>query len=515
MRRITPLLLAVLALVPGSLTAQFVPLTLPKGRWGLEFRTYSEIWDHRFLDGVRQPAGTDWTRQAIGANVIPALLDAEAILAEATGVSGKVLNLGGFSAEQITTEREFGLGLSLGVTSRLTLSGMIPFRRVRVRTITSFDSTGATAGFNPADPTFGNGGGTTVAFFANFDAALAALSEGLTNGRWDDDPTTRALAEATLTEGQALRDGLHDVFVNPATRSVFLPTAGSLAGTALANRIGTLQQRFSEALDIPGFAGLPALPAEPLTTDGFLDFLTNPDGPVAGSTAAPPYTALGDIELGAAYLFVNRPAASPWGTSVRTAVNATVRLRTSRLDNPDRFFDLGTGDRQPDVELGMSTDLARGRAAVRITGWYNMQLPGNQLRRIGPSDQPLQYAHTRAAVRKNPGDVWGVAVLPGYRFTPRFALVTGAIWWHRGTDTYQYAKGQEPVGEDLDPNLLGVGSAASALTLRGGLTWAHPGDGGAPVDASVTWERVVSATGGRVPQSETVRAILRVYGRIW
>lgn len=516
MRRISLPLLALLATAPSALPAQFAPLTIPRGRFAIELRTYSESWDNRFLGGAKQPAGTDFTRSAIGADFFPALATAEEVLAALSGTPGQILNLGTFSAIQISSQREFGIGLAIGVTSRLTISGLVPIRRVRVQTITAFDGTDANAGINPTDPVLGTpgGAGATLTFFASFDAALVTLADRLASGTWDNDPATRAIAEATLAEGQALRNGLYDVMVNAATRSAFLPTAGSLAGAALTSRIAALQNRFSTALGIDGFTGQPALATGALTSEGFNEFLTNPEGPVAGSILAPPFSSLGDIELGAAYLLLDRPATTRWGRSLRVAANATVRLRTSQLDNPDRFFDLGTGDRQPDVELGMTLDASRGRGALRVAAWYNLQLTGNQVRRIGPPGQPIQYANRAAGLRKNPGDVIGITILPAYRFTPRFALVGGAEWWRRGEDDFQYVEGQAPL-EGIDPNLLAVESAASALTLRGGLAWSHPGDGGSPLDASVTWERVVSAGGGRVPQSEIVRAMLRIYGRIW
>lgn len=516
MRRIFLPLLALMAIAPSALPAQYAPLTIPRGRFAIELRSYSESWDNRFLGGEKQPAGTDFTQTAIGADFFPALAGPEEVLAALSGTPGQILNLGNFSAIQISSQREFGIGLAVGVTSRLTVSGLVPIRRVRVQTITGFDGTDANAGINPTDPVLGTpaGAGATITFFANFDAALVTLADRLASGTWDGDPATRAVAEATLAEGQLLRDGLYDVMVNAATRSAFLPTAGSLAGAALTNRISALQNQFSAALGIDGFTGQPAFATDVMTSEEFTDFLTNPQGPVAGSVLAPPFTTLGDIELGAAYLLLDRAATTRWGRSLRLATHATVRLRTSQLDNPDRFFDIGTGDRQPDVEVGLTLDASRGRGALRVAGWYNLQLAGNQLRRIGPPSQPIQFANRTAALSRNPGDVIGVTILPAYRFTPRFAFIGGVEWWHRGEDAFKYVEGQVPL-DGIDPALLAVESAASALTLRGGLTWSHPGEGGSPLDATVTWERVISAGGGRVPQSEIIRGMLRIYGRIW
>ena len=134
--------------------------------------------------------------------------------------------------------------------------------------------------------------------------------------------------------------------------------------------------------------------------------------------------------------------------------------------------------------------------------------------------RPLEAVfRTLAALRKDPGDVVGIRVFPAYRFTRTLAFLAGAEWWTRGDDSYTYAEGQPPL-DGLDPQSLAVGSGASAVTVKAGLTLAHPGDrslGGtsAPIAASVTWERVVSASGGRLPKSESVRATLRIYSRFW
>lgn len=522
MRSLRPALLGVLLCTPATIAAQFAPLTVPRGRFAVEIRTASEVWDERFLAGTRRPAGHDFTRGALDASFFPAFAPADERLARLSGLNGSLLNLGGHSAIQITSMREFGLGVSVGVTSRLTLFGLVPIRRVRVQTQATFDPEGGSSGFNPADPTFGTPAGlnAAVAFFAQFDAAIAALADRLASGTWDNDPVTRALAESTLQESEQVRDDLLALLLTPATRSPFLPLAGSPLGAAVLSRIGALQQRFSQSLGVPGFTLQPALPGQGLTQADFDRFLTAADGPVAGSLLAPTIQTLGDIEMGAAILLGERAVGPEQALAWRSALQAVVRLRTSQLDNPDRFYDLGTGDRQPDVELRLVTDLGRGRAAIRLTGSYNLQLPGNQLRRVGPPSQPIQYADRLAAVRKDPGDVIGVSVLPGYRFTPRFAFVTGVEWWRRGADAFEWLADQPPI-PGVDPDLLAEESAASAVVVRGGLTWSHPGGGRggvgrAPLDASVTWERVMAAGGeGRVPRSEVVRATLRLYGRVW
>jgi hypothetical protein len=515
------LLLATILLRPSDLGAQFTPLTVTRGMVGVDLLGRFTTWDQRYRDGSLESAGADFSRSAIGVGLFPALAGAEERLARVTGLTGPILNAGRYGVSQLTTVGEFALGLQIGVTRRLTLSGMVPFQRVRVQTIGSLDSTDAVSGFNPADPVLGSAAGaaTTQAFFQQFDTAIAALSAGLANGTWAGDPALQALAQATLAEAQSVRGDLHGVLLDPLTRSPLIPVAGSAPGMLLLDRVTQLQSRFADGLGISGFTQQPALPEARPTVDDWNRFLTDGGGPVSGSLGAPIYTALGDVEIGAAYLLVDNGFDAPGGTAIRLALRGTARLPTSQLDDPNRLFDLGTGDRQPDGEVALVADLARGRGAVRLAGWYTHQFPGTQERRIGPPENPYQTPGTLALVEKDPGDVVGIAVLPAYRFTPRFAFLAGVEWWSRGEDRYRWAEGQAALNS-VDPNVLSEGVGARAWSLRLGLTWSHPGGtplrpAGAPLDASVTWERVMGASGGRVPRTESVRAGLRVYARFW
>lgn len=509
------------ALLPCPLAAQFIPLTVPRGHVGMELHTGFTSWDERFRNGSAEPAGTDLSRSAIGGDWLPALASADLRLARLTGLSGQSLNAGSYGVTQLTTLGDLGLGLQLGLTSRLTISGVVPIRQIRVQTVAGYDSTGANSGLNPSDPGLGTPEGlsATLAFFLEFDTAIESIENGLASGTWSGSPATEALAISTLADARLMREDLYALLVAADTRSPFIPLGSSASGTTILSRIGEIQGRIGADLGITGFSRQPALPTTQLTSEDWTSYLTNGAGPVAGSLLAPTYMALGDIELGASYLLLDRFRPGARGMQIRTAIKGTVRLRTSRLDDPNRFLDLGTGDRQPDAEATLVTDLAKGRTALRLAGWYTRQFAGNQQRRIGPPSQPIQDLSTLAALRKDPGDMVGAGVFPGYRLTPTLALVAGAEWWTRGADRYSYVEGQPPL-EGLDPQSLAIESAASALTVRAGLTFFDSGDravgrSGAPVAASVTWERVVAASGGRVPRTESVRATLRIYSRFW
>jgi hypothetical protein len=68
--------------------------------------------------------------------------------------------------------------------------------------------------------------------------------------------------------------------------------------------------------------------------------------------------------------------------------------------------------------------------------------------------------------------------------------------------------------------VLQLETEASAVVAGIGLTYSNPGSlrpggTGLPVDAGWTYERVVSASGGILPDTHRIRARLRLYFDIW
>jgi hypothetical protein len=68
--------------------------------------------------------------------------------------------------------------------------------------------------------------------------------------------------------------------------------------------------------------------------------------------------------------------------------------------------------------------------------------------------------------------------------------------------------------------VLALDTETSSTALSIGVTYSNPGalrpgGTGLPVDAGWTYERVVSASGGNVPDVHRIRARLRLYFGIW
>ncbi len=180
------------------MSAQLPPVGVPGGVLRVELDGTLETFDHRFLAGHRESYGADLSSPALGSDRIPYLADADARLGRITGNAGYRLNLGALTTDAQVSRGTGVLGLSLGLTRQITVFGRLPLVQARVQSRLGVNTTGADAGLNPAV--------NQISFFDQFDAALGTLSAKLAAGDYDANPTTRALAVATLANGTALRE---------------------------------------------------------------------------------------------------------------------------------------------------------------------------------------------------------------------------------------------------------------------------------------------------------------------
>ena len=497
----------VAAAVP--LAAQLPPITVPKGLLRLDFGGRLDNWDQRYLNGVKQDAASDFTRNPVDGLWLSTLGDAETRLRQATGMNALSLSLGKSSSTMLVNIGTASIGAAYGVTRRLTLFGNVPIVRVRVQETFRLDSTDATAGFNPADPVFGTSAGAaqTSVFRSQLTSALTMLSQRLSAGAYDSDPARKAMAQSLVANGGAL----DDLLINAS----FLPLAGTPGGAALTSSIEALRTGLvSTDSTLTPVVGLPALPAARISTAAFDDFLTNLDGPIAADSLSQPVLSyLGDVEVGAAYAWLDhRPAAG--GFQVRSVLQGLVRLRTGKLDLPDAFFDLPTGG-QPAVQGDLVTDLVLGKVGARVTGRYALQLPVRQSRRVAPLDQPFALASSLADVERDPGEIVEGSLEPFVRIGPTLSLVAGVRYWSKQADKYTYAGNQPPI-PGVDISVLAADSRENGTALSAALSFVHTGvrrDGsvGLPMDAALRWEMVARSTQGRVPAKQSVSVALRFF----
>lgn len=509
-------LLAGVLFLPAAAAAQFAPVGVPRGLVRLDLDGALESVDRRYLDGTLQEFAADLGSPALGSDRLPALGDADARLTRITGDAGARLDLGNLSATAQGSRSVGVIGLAVGLTSRLTVFARLPLARARVTPILKLDPATSNAGLNPADPVFGTAGGAaqTAGFFQDFGTALADLQARLQSGAYDGDPTLKALAQSTLTTGTSLRDDLFGLLGDPATTSAIAPTAASPLGAAVLARIQALQTTLAGSLGVAGFASTPALPDAGLTQDQLTAYLTQANGPIQGRLDNTPLSQRGDAEVGGVWTLVDRWNDDARGTGFRAALTGVARLGTGFPARANYFLDLGTGTGHGALGGAVTTDIGVGRFAARLTAGYLRQLAGNQVVRLTSPDQPYARFDRLVTVRVKPGDVLTLGAHPMIRLLPSFGIQAGIDYRRESDDVVSYANPADSI-PGVPASLLSIDSGMGVTTFSAGLTYARPGKTGLPLDASWTFEQVIAGTGGRVLKTQTLRAGVRLYHRLF
>jgi hypothetical protein len=504
-RRLGTILITLL--LPASAAAQLAPVGVPPGVFRFEADGFFETWEERYNDGDTEPLGAGLTSPALGVALLPALAEAEARIRSASGLPAFQLNLGDLTTDAHADRGFANFGGSLGLTRAITIFGRMPLVRSRVQYQLDLAGTGANVGLNP-------GASTQDAFFQEFQGALTTLSDRIAAGTYDGDPALRAAADAALAEGTTLRDDLFLLLADPEQAAPFVPAAGSEAGTAIGSRVGALQSTLAGPLGVTGFSSAPILPPT-ATEDDLETFVSDPSGPIGLRTGQSLISFRGDAEAGVAVTLADRWDPKGRRGGFRAAVEGLVRFPTGNRARTDRLLALGTGDGQTDVEVRATVDVGGGNLGVRLEGGYTRQLAGDIVARVAPPDQPFPGQDLLAELTLDPGDVTTLAVRPFFRIARTLAIIGTLEHRTHGEDevTYRDAAGAIP---GVDASVLAQGTDASATVAGIGLTYSNPGalrpgGRGLPVDAGWSYERVVRASGGFVPNVHRLRARFRVY----
>jgi hypothetical protein len=220
---------------------------------------------------------------------------------------------------------------------------------------------------------------------------------------------------------------------------------------------------------------------------------------------------LGDIELGLRWGLAQ-------GSTLRAVLSGIVRLPTALQDHPANFVDIGTGNKQTDLQIGLDGAWEPGSvASLAFSGYYNLQL-GDQLpRRVTSHDQPIQLSLYELTVSRNLGDVFRVAAFPAVSLAPGFVAFASIDYYHKGPDKYSWIE-QPPLSEG-GPSVeeLEFETRGAQLNIGGGLNFRSTGrrPGTLPLEAGVMYQVSYQGSGGQVPNVRGINFYLRLFFRLF
>ncbi|MEP6574718.1 MAG: hypothetical protein ABJD11_18600 [Gemmatimonadota bacterium] len=508
-RRVLLAILLLGAAAPSEAPAQLEPIGVPKGQLRVGLGGTFENYDRRFRNGRVEDIAADFSRDSLGSNFFPSLAVGDTLVGLIAGIPNYHLSLGRTDAHAEVNVGTGALTFALGLTRRLTISLYAPIVRSRVQPHVQLDSLNGDVGLNP------NAAST---FLTNFQAAIDTLDLRITNG---------AYAGAQLATAIATRDRavvLKAQFAQLTGFTPFLPTISSPAGQAIQQRVAGLQDTLTTLLTVPAavFSDAAPLPAARLDPSALDNFILSAGGPIQGFPLQEALISrLGDIRLGASYTLIDRWDRGDASGGVRIVGRGAVTLPTGLPDRSTNFFDTGTGNGRVDVAGGIVADIGHGAWGARLTGDYTLTMPGIRTKRLSPPSQPVAPLSSLTNLRVNAGNTLAISVLPFFRLEPSLALRVGVTYWRRSTDRVTYATPADSI-PGLDPQLFGLESSAGATILSGGISYASQAARGCreqrcglPIEATWSYEGVIAATGGRVPQSRTMRMEFRFYAWMW
>ena len=512
LRRLAPAAV-LLVLVAVPLGAQLGLITVPKGSLRIDivgaFYPNEEVW----VNGTKQPLGS-----FVNGTASPAITGLQASLAGLLGQPVSGLSLGGITAIASRDHGVGDLGFAYGLTRRITIFGYAPIVYTRSHVTTTFDPTTSKVGANPANLDDGlgtpDGRVQTSQFISKFQLALDSLKARIHDGNYAGDAAKLALAQQTVTTGTAMFNAVNALFEDPARASAVLPLATDPVSTQLIAKITALQGTLNNALGLPTFTDLPALPTSALTTDQFNTLLSSPTGLSLSSPNNLPHYGLGDMSAGVAFELVQHgaPGVGSWRS---VWLRATMRFPNATAPNPSILLDQGTGAKHKALQLDGIVEMGGGGIGLRAEASYLHHLPANALTRPTAPDQLIVPPIFLAAVTTQSGDSMSLTARPFFAFAPHLALTGMVQYWRRAASTTTYLTGQVPIA-GVDPSLLDVGSAANAVVAGIGISYYHDGhalDGSfsLPVEASWSVERTITTSQGIFPVSLTSRVSLRIY----
>lgn len=406
--------------------------------------------------GRPEPLGTDYSR-VLGASAFEQLTPLRASLTGLLGTNADELTAGTLRTTMDLAVVTTPFSVDVGLTNRLMLAIVAPYVKTRMD-VTVFANTPpgtANVGLNPGlfVATARTTNGLVV---SQLTAAATKLNSELTRCVQNVDPACAAInadrsaAAALAAQATGAATTIGHIYGTASVRgSTFAPLGASALQGAVNARLAAMATQFGTLLGAP-----PALQswidARPVGSNlmAYDDFQTAISDTTLGIAGVPLESVershLGDVSIGGKYLLFDstQPVAGAAGATERTgarlAVSALYRISNAQVESPDDFADVGTGDRQADVEVAAYADAVFSRRLqASIVARYALQQADELPMRIAanPGD-PFPPLYRRHVVQRNLGDVISVEVSP--RYSPNDVLTIAGTYryWHKGADAY-------------------------------------------------------------------------------
>lgn len=471
--------------------------------------------------GAYRALGSGLATDSLGAAQLPALSPYQSALETLTGDPAAKLSLGRLTAAARGRVMTAPLSLDYGLTSRLTITAVVPIVQTRTRIAMALNNnpadTGfATVGVNPQAWTTSSDVATA---FVNAAASLAAEVQRCQASPGDptcatiqaDPAAASALAQTLASFGGAVAT-LYGTSAN-APGAGFVPLAGSATLGAVNAHIANLNQAYRQytGQDVTA-STLPGAGAR-LATGALEQLFADPAVAGYDSLRTVEKFWIGDVALGASYQLVEPSRDSTSAVLWRSAVQGFVRFPTGRVARGENLFEVGTGDGRMNVDVRALADfLFAHRVGLGVGAQYTVGFGSIDL--VRTPDASLFGAPILPAVATSwtPGNALQFDAAPRIFFTPNLTFDGYYSLRHRGDDTYQPTPGVQPAVYAPTLPVVIPGATEHRVGVGFGYTsavWA--GRHQMPLDARFLHTELVSASGGPALKTSRDEVRVRVY----
>lgn len=493
-------------------------------RFGMPRPAVPTIQGAATVDGARELLGLDFGDDSLGVQTLPFLVPTQNQLRQLTGIADYSMNLGRSVLTLDANVRQQPIRLRWAPSRRFGLGVNVPIVRARMSVFLSGpDSTVASQGNVGLSST-----GSYATFTTESEAALLALAQAAASGPVGFRPQAQAQLDAlrpllcglsSLVGAAAATSPCFSTLAAPP--ALLLPVVGSASGDSITARLARAQadyetvrtQAAGQGVTLPPLGAVFDLPAVALDSTELRRFFSDPAGSLAGDSLLEVVrTGIGDMEVGAWLQLADGPR---W----RSQLEVTLRLPTGKMDDPDNFLDLGTGDHQTDVEVALRNDLVINEHLwLHLGGRYGLQMADQLVRRVTPWYLPFAPVTSRADVERNLGDYLQVDLVPNWQLDDALNVGIGWHYFRQGATTFAYADPADEARIGLPASVLGLATSVTRMRVGAGVTFStlsRYARRQARLPYRVTWSynATFSGRGGQVPKAGVMTVEIQAFFR--
>ena len=517
----------------------------PRGAVGIMIGGSWSRWAETFgrltpagADGKVVPLGARFSFDSLGSKQLQSLAGVQQSIRSLAALPGFAASLGTFAFSQRNQIVETPVGLKLGLWGHVELSATAPLIEAHAESRLGVNPTGSegNVSFNPA-----RGLASALAGNANllsqFDSAAAQVNRRLVQcaatpaaAGCSNVNANAATARALVQDANTFANAMAALYGGRTggRGALFVPVSGTPAQTAIEARIAAYRTQFA-TFGSAALTGTGPYAAAPFSVADAATLLSDS---AYGFRARPLATAvtrgMGDVELGLKLKLFDTFGDGDYASSgfhVRQSVGVTYRMGTGKLDSPDDFTDLGTGQHQNDIELRAIADVGIGRRFfVTLFSRYNMQGADSRVMRVsGPGDSPLVPSYREHSVQRNLGDELELALSPRLKLNGYVTLWGGYAYRSKSADAYRgsfQATNLDGAAVTIDASVLNAGTEETEQRLSAGATfstvdaWTR-GTARLPLEVSFAHYQSVAGTGGLAPKLVVDQVRFTVYRRLF